>query len=230
MKKLEYIRSVLNVFAKSPFKPLAMHASKGTETVLKLSEAMDAYCKGDMGRVVVLSEEIDIIEHEADVIKQTIRSQLSSSIMLPVNAEDLLNFLKPQDSIPDVAQDVAYWLTLQHQEIPDEIKSGLLEIMGKTVETAQMYETLVGTLSDLLETSFSKKEVEEALSIVPRVEELEHEVDIIEKRLVRLLFKKQDQLGGTGVYHLTELTFTLGEIADKAENASDRLRTMILRR
>ncbi|MHC1576058.1 MAG: TIGR00153 family protein [Methanosarcinaceae archaeon] len=230
MKKLEYIRSVLNVFAKSPFKPLAIHASKGTEAVLKLSEAMDAYFEGDMDRVMVLSEEIDMIEHEADVIKQAVRSQLSSSIMLPVNAEDLLNFLKPQDSIADVTQDVAYWLTLQHHEIQDEIKEGMLDIMSKTVETAKTYEELVGTLSDLLETSFSKKEVEEALSIVPRVEELEHEVDVIEKRLVRLLFKEQDQLGGTGVYHLTELIFTLGKISDKAENASDRLRTMILRR
>ncbi|HJH32094.1 MAG TPA: TIGR00153 family protein [Methanosarcinaceae archaeon] len=230
MIKREYIRSVLNVFAESPFRPLHMHAEKGGDAVRKLSESVEAYCEGDMTRVEILSREIDIIEHEADVIKQTIRSQLKSSIMLPVNANDLLDFLKPQDAIPDDAQDVAYWLTLRQCELPDVIRNGLLELMSKTAETVEMYETLIDKLSELLETSFSKKEVKQTLAIVPQVEELEHEVDIIETNLTKVIFKHEDILGGAGVYHLTELVKAIGDIADKSEHAADRMRTMILRR
>ena len=230
MIKREYIRSVLDVFGKSPFRPLHMHAHKGLEAVQKLSEAVDAYCAGDMKRVEELSVEIDLIEHEADVIKQTIRSELSSSMMLPVNANDLLNFLKPQDSISDDAQRIGYWLTLRECELPDSLVEGFKELMAKAVSTVEMYESLVDMLSELLETSFSKKEVTEALAIVPQVEELEHEVDVIETRLVKEIFSLEDTLGGAGVYHLTELVKSIGDIADKSEYAADLLRTMIIRR
>jgi uncharacterized protein Yka (UPF0111/DUF47 family) len=77
MMRRKYIRSVLSVFAESPFRPLHMHAEKGADAVRKLSESLDAYCIGDMARVEELSSEINVIEHEADVIKQTIRSQLT---------------------------------------------------------------------------------------------------------------------------------------------------------
>ena len=132
--KREYIRSVLNVFARSPFKPLYLHASKGVETVRKLDQAVNAYCT-NMPLVEELSHEIDNIEHEADIIKQTIRGQLSSSIMLPVNAEDLLNFLKPQDSIADVAQEAAYMLTLRQCDMPEGIKDQICQLSAETLKT-----------------------------------------------------------------------------------------------
>lgn len=230
MIKKDYIRSVLNIFASSPFKPLVMHANKGGDCVRKLNESLFAFCNGDMEKVEALSREIDVIEHEADVIKQTIRSELSSSIMLPVHSNDLLNFLKPQDSISDNAQEVAFWLTVRKLEAPDEIQEGFRELMAKTLETVEMYEVLVSTLGELLETSFSKRDVEDTLDLVVKVEEMEHQVDIIEKELVRQIFKNEDIIGAVGVYHLERLIRGIGDIADKSEHAADRLRTMILRR
>ncbi len=230
MIKKEYIRSVLNIFATSPFKPLVMHASKGGDCVRKLNEALLAYCDGDMDKVEELNREIDVIEHEADVIKQTIRSELSSSIMLPVHANDLLNFLKPQDSISDDAQEVSFWLTLRKIEAPDEIRYGFCALMEKTLATVELYEDLVATLGELLETSFSKRDVEDTLGLVTKVEEMEHQVDIIEKDLVKKIFRNENEIGALGVYHLARLVRGIGDIADKSEHAADRLRTMVLRR
>lgn len=227
--KREYIRSVLNVFARSPFKPLYLHASKGVETVRKLDQAVNAYCT-NMPLVEELSYEIDNIEHEADIIKQTIRGQLSSSIMLPVNAEDLLNFLKPQDSIADVAQEAAYMLTLRTCDMPEGIKDRLCELSAETLKTVVIYEKLVDSLSELLETSFSKREVEETLALVPQIEEMEHITDLIEKDLIKDIYGHEKELGAVGVFYLIELVRTIADIADKTEHAADRLRTMIIRR
>ncbi|MDK2891671.1 TIGR00153 family protein [Methanohalophilus sp.] len=230
MKKFDYIRTVLDIFATSPFKPIAMHASKGVEATYILQKSFEAYCEGNMDAVLEYSRQIDSIEHEADIIKQTIRSEISSSIMLPVKAEDLFNFLKPQDSIADVAQEVGFWMTLRKCEVPQDLKEELKRLVEKTIETVDTYELLIGELEDLLESSFGKKDVKEALALVPRVEELEHEVDIIEKNLMMKIFNSENELGGAAVYHLTELVKLTGDIADKAEHAADRLRTMILRR
>jgi predicted phosphate transport protein (TIGR00153 family) len=207
-----------------------MHANKGGDCVRKLSEAVHAFCEGDMEKVNQLNAEIDVIEHEADVIKQTIRGELSSSIMLPVHATDLLNFLKPQDSISDDAQEASYWLTLRRFDASPDIRDSFLELMARTLATVERYEKLVDTLSELLESSFSKRDVEDTLSLVVEVEEMEHQVDVIEKELMRKVFRNEDVLGGVGVFHLSRLTMNIGSIADKAEHAADRLRTMVLRR
>jgi len=230
LTKREYIRSVLNIFAKSPFRPLHMHAIKAGDAVRKLNEEISAYFACDMATVIKLNNEIDALEHEADVIKQTIRSELSSSIMLPVHADDLLNFLKPQDSISDECQDAAYWLTLRNCNVPKEIEEGFRELMSRTLETVEMYELLVNTLSELLESSFGKKDVHDTLELVTKVEEMEHRVDIIEKNLMKKIFEKGDLLGDGDVYYFVELAKNIGRIADRTESAADRLRTMILRR
>ncbi|WP_269851455.1 DUF47 family protein [Methanosarcina horonobensis] len=81
----DYIRSVLDVVAESPFVPLEMHARKGVLAVEKLAEAMEAYCAGNQALLDERTEEIDILEHDADKIKQKIRASIPSSVRLPVN-------------------------------------------------------------------------------------------------------------------------------------------------
>ncbi|KKH97850.1 hypothetical protein EO95_11845 [Methanosarcina sp. 1.H.T.1A.1] len=227
----DYIRSVLDVVADSPFVPLEIHAKKGVLAVEKLSEAMEAYCKGDQVLLNERTEEIDILEHDADKIKQKIRASIPSSIRLPVNKKDLLSFLKQQDSIADFAQASAYWMTLRPcKNLPDEIKEGFLELMAASLKTARLYEELVGELYKLLATSFSKEEIKETMQIVPQVERLEHDVDVLETALLKKIFEHEDALGGAGVCHLMGLVEKVGGIADKSASAADRLRSMILRR
>ena len=85
-------------------------------------------------------------------------------------------------------------------------------------------------MSELLETSFSKRDVDEALSLVPQIEEMEHITDLIEKDLIKDIYAHEKELGAVGVFYLIELVRTIADIADKTENAADRLRTMIIRR
>ncbi|MCL7416009.1 MAG: TIGR00153 family protein [ANME-2 cluster archaeon] len=226
----KYIRSVLGIFGESPFKPVHTHAEKGGEAVRKLKEAVDAYCNKEYITVSTLDTEISGIEYEADIIKQTIRKLIPSSMMLPVDPNDLLSFLKPQDSIADNAHHTAHWLTLRETVLPLEIQQGLLELMERIVKTVDAYEDMVDDIAKLLETSFSKKEIKQILKKVPIVEELEHEVDITKKQLQQKVFKYEDELGGTGVFYMISLLRDMGNIADSASKAADRLRTMILRR
>lgn len=227
----DYIRSVLDVVAESPFVPLEAHAKKGVLAVEKLAEAVEAYCAGNYTILEERTEEIDKLEHEADKLKQKIRTGIPSSVRLPVNKKDLLSFLKQQDSIADYAQAAAYWMTLRPcKNIPDKIKEGFLELMGTSLKTARLYDELVGKLYKLLATSFSKEEIKETMTIIPEVEKLEHDVDVLETALLKEIFEHEDTIGGAGVCHLMGLVERIGGIADKSASAADRLRTMIYRR
>lgn len=227
----DYIRSVFDVVAESPFVPLEMHAKKGVLAVEKLAEAVEAYCTGNQVLLQERTEEIDKLEHEADKLKQKIRAGIPSSVRLPVNKKDLLSFLKQQDSIADYAQTAAYWMTLRPCEtVPEEVKEGFLELMTTSLKTARLYDELAGALYKLLATSFSKEEIKETMIIIPEVERLEHDVDVLETALLKKIFEYEDVLGGAGVCHLMGLVERIGGIADKSASAADRLRTMILRR
>jgi predicted phosphate transport protein (TIGR00153 family) len=227
----DYIRSVFDVVSESPFVPLEAHAKKGVMAVEKLAEAMEAYCAGNQALLQERTEEIDQLEHEADKLKQKIRAGIPSLVKLPVDTKDLLSFLKQQDSIADFAQAAAYWMTLRPcKNIPQEVKEGFLELMNTSLKTTRKYDELAGELYKLLVTSFSKEEIKETLSIIPEVEKLEHDVDVLETALLKKIFENEDAIGGAGVCHLMGLVERVGGIADKAASSADRLRTMILRR
>jgi uncharacterized protein len=227
----DYIRSVFDVVAESPFGPLELHAKKGVLAVEKLAEAMEAYCTGNQTILEEKTNEIDKLEHEADKIKQKIRASIPSSVKLPVDKKDLLSFLKQQDSIADFAQAAAYWMTLRPSKtLPMEVKEGFLELMTTSLKTTRKYDELAGELYKLLATSFSKEEIKETLTIIPEVEKLEHDVDVLETTLLKKIFENEENIGGAGVCHLIGLVERIGGIADKSATAADRLRTMILRR
>jgi hypothetical protein len=216
------------VFAESPFKPLREHAKKVVEVVHKLEDIMEAYCDGDMSRVEELSEEISDLEHEADKIKQRVRERLPSSILLPVNRQDLLEFLKPQDSIADSVEDVAKLLTFKDSHnLPEDIKKCLTGIAEMTIKIVDAYEKVIDKTSQVLSASFRRREIDETMSLIATVEEMEHEVDIIEIGLGKKIFNLEEEIGATGVYHLSEAVKRLCDVSDYAARAADRLRTML---
>ncbi len=227
----DYIRSVLDVVGESPFVPLEAHAKKGVLAVEKLAEAMEAYCAGNQAVLEERTIEIDKLEHDADKLKQKIRAGIPSSVKLPVDKKDLLSFLKQQDSIADFAQAAAYWMNLRPcKTLPEEIKNGFLELMGASLKTTRLYDELAGELYKLLATSFSKEEVKETMTIIPEVEKLEHDVDVLETALLKRIFENEEAIGGAGVCHLIGLVERIGGVADKSASSADRLRTMILKR
>lgn len=237
----KYVRSVIEVFGKPPFLPLEEHSRKAVLATGKLTEALKAYFAGNLETVERLSIEINGIEQEADYIKQQIRAGLSSSVKTPVDPKLLLDFLTEQDRIVNGARNAAYWMKLREygtsaereEGVPplsSEIKKGFLELVAKVEETVKIYHTLIEKLYKLISTSFSKPQLKATFALVPEVDRLEHEVDVIESRLMKLIFREQETLRGSGVRHLTELVELIGDLADRAVSAADALQTMVIRR
>jgi len=68
------------------------------------------------------------------------------------------------------------------------------------------------------------------MTIIPEVEKLEHDVDVLETALLKRIFENEEAIGGAGVCHLIGLVERIGGVADKSASSADRLRTMILKR
>ncbi len=225
---MRFIRSISEVFGYSPFEDLKKHAELIARAVGLLQKQFEAYRRGDLDEVERLRDEIDELEHQADQIKEEIRSKVTTSLLLPVDRHDLLHFLEVQDGIINYCEHVGHMLTFKRIEAPERIMDEFSVLLSKLMETINEYEELIDHMSRLVASSFSKREVEEALEHVKRVETYEHECDLIQIGLLNMLFNsKMDpvdiQLAILWVVHL-------GEIANYAARSADRFRTMILGR
>lgn len=216
---------------KSPFQGLQDHAAQVKVCLEALEECVDAFVAGDEERTRELAARVSQLEFAADEIKSNIRNHLPANVRMPVEKALFLHALSDQDGILDGAEDAAIWMSMRATPIPAEVGDGLKELLRKVVETVTAYEEAVANLEDLVETGFVKREREEEKELIHRVHELEHETDVLGRDLsAKLLAPRMEKdLGPVAVYHLLKLTLQISKIADKAENAGDRLRAMLSR-
>lgn len=226
---MPYIPPLAKLFGRSPFKPLRAHVMKVKETVDPLKQCMEAFCNEDFGEVERLAKTISTLEHECDIIKNDLREHLPRGLFMPVDRSDVLIFLKEQDTVADKAEDAAILMSVRNtKDIPEEIKKGLIDLTCMVVESVDALEAAALEITDLLESSFSKREVKKMLDIIHKIDDKEWEADKIGLKLVKDIYRHEDKMG-CGTCHLLNISKVIGNIADHAENAGDRLRAMIAR-
>ncbi len=77
------------------------HVEETYKTVLSFTNAVEAFVKGDAAGKKSAIENVRVSEHEADILRSKMVSQLSESLMLPPDREDLMHFVKSLDRIAD---------------------------------------------------------------------------------------------------------------------------------
>ena len=224
------MRSILNIFVDSPLNELREHAEKVIEATDRLSEMLDAYLEGDSEKVESLCQEIDELEHEADKMKQHLRIILPNSVVTKLDKTLLIAFLKLQDGIANLAQDSAHWMTLRSSaDLPEEIKENLRELMKMSMKCIREYEEIIKGLEKIEGTSYSNVEIHRHVDKIPNLEKMEYEVDVFEIKVLKTIFKHENDISGAGIYHLVRLVDNIGDVADKTANAADIMRRTLLK-
>ncbi|MFS8638215.1 MAG: TIGR00153 family protein [Gemmatimonadota bacterium] len=224
------MRSIFGLFAKSPFGPLVQHAERVHDTVVLIRPMFDAFVAGDWERTEEMYSRIEVLEHEADVIKNDIRDHLPKSLFLPVDRGDLLTFLKEQDRIADRAEDLGVLLTMRRTPTPDSIKEDVLGLVDAVVTASEKWYQVARELPTLLETSFTGPEVDRILGLVNEVSLAERETDDRQALVTKRLFEHEEEIGAVSVMMWFNIVRVLGSMANAAENTADLLRLMLAKR
>jgi predicted phosphate transport protein (TIGR00153 family) len=171
-------------------------------------------------------EEIDHLEHEADRIKHEIRSHLPKRMMLAVERRDLLEILDFQDSIADMAQDIAGMADQRSMIVPPELAEGLLELAKRTVAACEQAQRIIDELDELLELGFAGREVARVEEMITALSRIESETDELAERCQRKLFTLESELG-VGTVFWYDMIHWVARMADFAERVGNRLRLLI---
>jgi predicted phosphate transport protein (TIGR00153 family) len=216
---------ISNLFGQSPIRPMQQHMRAAVECARQILPLFEEMVAGDTAAVAERRREIDRLEHEADRIKNEIRSNLPKRMFLAVERRDMLEILDYQDSIADVAQDIAEVADLRSMVVPKELASAFLELVRRVVSACEQAERVINELDELVETGFRGREVARVDEMIEELSRMETHTDELEERVQRLLFGMEDELGISAIFWY-RLVDDVGEMADYAERVGNRLRLL----
>jgi len=222
------MRTILSMFAKSPFKPLVSHIDQVNKCVNKIKPLFDAYSSKDYKKVEEIAKDISKVEYKADKIKTDIRQHLPQSIFLPVDKRDFMGLLSAQDDIADAVEDLAVLMRIKNIDVPEELCEPLMDLVMHVVGLANDACNMIRELEDLLEASFGGAEAEKVDEMASNLGTAEYEADKKQFLLAQKLFSLND-LGAADLFLLNEVIKKLGGVADQSEKIGKTLHLFLSR-
>ena len=221
------MRAIANLFRSSPFAPLQTHMERVSQCVQKLELLYQAYTKNDFEQIEQLAKEISELEHLADLTKNEIRNNLPRGIFLAINRADLLSILSLQDTIADKAEDTAILFTMKKIEPLPDFDEDMKLFVEKNIESVNEVHLILKQLDELIETSFGGKEAQLVSEMVDRVAVIEHEVDMIQVKLLKKLIALEEKIPYTTFYLWTNIFQTMAALSNTAEKLANRVRMVL---
>lgn len=224
------MRTIAKLFGRSPFVPLQSHMAKVCACVDKIVEIFDALVHDDYERVNTLAKVISELEHEADQVKYDIQNHLPKKMFLAVDRSKLLDILSTQDSIADKCENIAVLLTLKQVHMPQVLHEKFKSYLGKNVEAFYAAHNIINQFDELVETRFGGVEAERVKQMVDDVAYKEHEVDLMQRDLLKVLFSLDGQMSISEFHIWNHIMQQVSELSNVSERLANRVRTTLVLR
>lgn len=158
-------------------------------------------------------------EERADELRRKVEWEMYSKALLPESRGDILGFLETMDKIPNKAESLLNQIKLQRLEFPKELNPNLQRIVALSCEAIQLvYEAA----TNLISRKGGIRKLADEIDV--KETECDHaEQDTIEK-IFTMDIDKADKI------LLKEFIIELGNLTDRAEDVSDRLTLLSVKR
>ena len=199
------------------------HVELVYECLNQLRILMEYYYKNDFEFIDKKVEEISKLEHDADDIRRKMEIEFFKGAFLPFDREDRIILAEDVDSVADIIQETAFGICLARINFPSGYKEDFQELMVSIYETVTALKKCIELLDE---------DLGEALTKAHEVERLEDAVDKIERKILKRLYisYKNQEINILTQIELKSTVLRLGNIADRAENASDRVPIIVAKR
>ena len=211
---------------RSPVGPMQEHMTAAVVCARQIIPLVDAMAEGDNEAISERRKEIDRLENAADEIKHEIRSHMPRRLMMAMERRDLLDILDFQDSIADVAQDIAELVDQRKMHLVGPLVEPFRALAVRSVEACEQGKKVIDELDELIETGFGDREVARVENMISELGRIETETDELLDAACRSLFAIEDEIGVASVYW-HQLLLWVADLADYAERVGNRLRLLV---
>lgn len=203
----------------SILKDAQRHVEETYKTVTYFSEAVQAFIKGDLSAKTAAIEKVRESEHQADMLRSKMVSQLSESLLMPPDREDLMHSVKSLDRIADWTNGAARILGFIEQKLPENVLKNI-------AVSTELNITSITKLREGLQ-ALTKNDLKKALLECEDVARIEHEADDQKKTLIEsLIHAKLEPVTFFLCYQLAEY---LEGVTDKIEDAADFVKVVAIK-
>ncbi len=221
------MRTIFELFGKSPFEPLAKHGEMVEQVIQEVEPLVEALLAQDWAEAQAVADRISREEHEADQLKAEIRDHLPRSLFLPVDRGDLLRLLKEQDAMADAVEDLSVLITMRDTRVPGILQPRVHELVDKVLEASGTWFAISRLLPHLQEAAFTGPEVKKVLDLIQKLGEQEWRSDQLGAQLGRETVRLEEELGAVSLTFIMRIGQKLGDVPNHAETAGDMVRLML---
>ena len=218
------MRTIAKLFGQSPIVPLQAHMEKVAQCVEKVTQMFAALRKGDQAAIETLATETSKLEYEADQIKHDIQNHLPKRMFMAIDRSRILDILGVQDNIADKEENIGVLLTLKALTMPDWLSGDFDAFLNKNLESFKGARDIIDQLDELLESGFGGDEAERVLRMVEQVAHLEHEVDLLQRQMLKSLFANESSLSTGDFFLWTKLFKQVSDLSNLSERLANRVR------
>ncbi len=218
---------LVDVFAKSPVRPIQEHMHKVLETAKGLPAFINAAQKGDWKKAEAAQKAIVSLEREADKLKHSVRTHIPKRLFMPVSRHDLLQLVTTQDRIANRSKDVAGLMLGRKMQFPKSLSKQLKEYIAACIDVAVQAREAIDSLDEVFEVGFSRRQVQLVDARIKEISKREKRTDKLQIKMRAELFKLEQELPPVEVMFLYNIIALIGDIADYSERTGNRLQILI---
>jgi predicted phosphate transport protein (TIGR00153 family) len=195
------------------------HVEETYKTVEYFSQGVAAFVKGDLMAKMQAIDKVAESEHQADLLRAKMVTELSEGLLLPPDREDLMHFVKTLDKIADWTNGAARILGFIEQKLPENI---LKNISAGT-------DIIFSSISKLKEAigAVIKNDLKKALADCEEVDRLEHSADDQKRMMIESVIHAK--LEPTSLLLCYQLAEYLEGVTDKIEDAADFVKVISIK-
>jgi predicted phosphate transport protein (TIGR00153 family) len=197
------------------------HLEIVSESIKVLLEMVNLLREDKADEAVKLFEDVNKLEHKADDLKREIMRELRMGFLHPLDREDILKLIITADDIAAYTKATARRIVILNRvglKAPRKILDYLHDIIERSVNAAEILHKAINALT---------RNIDEALTLVDKVEEIEEEIDEIRMNALEELYKICKEKMTIDCILLKEIIDDAENISDKAEDTGDLLRIIV---
>lgn len=218
----------LRLFVKAPFSQLSLHMEK---VLLCLSELQKLFGSLDSNAKEVIHpivEKISQYEHDADLVKNDIRTVLPRSFLFPIDRSHFLEILSNQDTLADTAQDIAHYLALKPFTFPKEFQGDVDAYLQKNIQIAKDIGDVVLHFDQLSEATFGGREADRMRRVIDAIAAQEHDVYAMKQNILQRLYQNADQFPVADFTIMAKVFEEIALISHTADKLSQRIGMLLV--
>jgi len=221
------VNAMARLFGRSPFVPLQLHLDKVADCVEATFSLLERIREGEDPNVEETAREISKLEHKADLVKNDIRNNLPRGLFLAIDRGQLLEILSLQDSIADKAEDIGILMSLRSAKMLDSLVQPFGEYIKENKDAFHKARDVMRELDALIESGFGGIEATRVVEMVDAVAESEHNCDIMQRKLMKLVLDHEDELSVGHFFVWQRLLHEIAGISNYSEKLANRVRMLL---